>query len=296
MTTAPHMPAKAHSSEDVHARPKGILKNSNSFTGQAPSPVTATSPPTVPTISEPEETKELTLQNTLQNAGRRRSSSTTRPGTNSRRQSGASAIDENEPRLKWDEANLYLTEQERTAKMKIDEPKTPYAPHYDPAEDDEQIRLDEAQESLLNAQGIAVDELELAKPSHRKGVSEEEIPDLELGEPEENVQPVGSDDPRVFRDRSMSMDSHKSEKHVHVGGGANGSDAPADDPLLSTEEAREKHRHFEEQRKKHYEMRNIKELLAHPEDVDEEMEDDDGSEPAPPPPMPQMPQRFRSRQ
>jgi protein phosphatase inhibitor 2 len=224
--------------------------------------VTATSPHSVPTISEPEETKELTLQNTLQNAGRRRSSSTTRPGTNSRRQSGASAIDENEPRLKWDEANLYLTEQERTAKMKIDEPKTPYAPHYDPAEDDEQIRLDEAQESLLNAQGIAVDELELAKSSHRKGVSEEEIPDLELGEPEENAQPVASDDPRVFRDRSMSMDSHKSEKHVHVGGRANGSDAPADDPLLSTEEAREKHRHFEEQRKKHYEMRNIKELLA----------------------------------
>ncbi|OQD88260.1 hypothetical protein PENANT_c004G03954 [Penicillium antarcticum] len=297
MTTAPHMPAKAHSSDDVHARPKGILKNSNSFTGQAPSPMTATSPPSVPIISEPEETKELTLQNTLQNAGRRRSSSTTGPGTNSRRQSAASGIDENEPRLKWDEANLYLTEQERTAKMKIDEPKTPYAPHYDPAEDDEQIRLDEAQESLLDAQGIVVDELELAKPSHRKGVSEDDIPDFELGEPEENFQSgASSDDPRVFRDRSMSMDSHKSEKHVHVGGGANGADAPVDDPLLSTEEAREKHRHFEEQRKKHYEMRNIKELLAHPEDMDEEMDDDDGSEPGPPPPMPPMPQRFRSGQ
>lgn len=35
---------------------------------------------------------------------------------------------------------------------------------------------------------------------------------------------------------------------------------------------------------------------SHPEDVDEEMEDDDGSEPAPPPPMPQMPRRFRSGQ
>ncbi|KAJ5775586.1 uncharacterized protein N7511_000597 [Penicillium nucicola] len=316
MTTAPHMPAKAHSSEDVHARPKGaskpclqpqqtanqkpkgILKNSNSFTGQAaPSPLTASSPPSVPTISEPEETKELTLQNTLQNAGRRRSSSTTRPGTNSRRQSAASAVDENEPRLKWDEANLYLTEQERTAKMKIDEPKTPYAPHYDPAEDDEQIRRDEAQSNLLDAQGIIVDELEQAKSPHRKAVSDLEIPDLELGEPEENFQlGASSDDPRVFRDRSMSMDSHKSEKHVHVGAGANGADAPVDDPLLSTEEAREKHRHFEEQRKRHYEMRNIKELLAHPEDMDEEMEDDDGTEPGVPPPMPQLPQRFHSGQ
>jgi protein phosphatase inhibitor 2 len=32
---------------------------------------------------------------------------------------------------------------------------------------------------------------------------------------------------------------------------------------MSTEEAKEKHRQFEEHRKKHYEMRNIKELLAY---------------------------------
>lgn len=224
------------------------------------------SPPSVPTIPEPEETKELTLQNTLQNAGRRRSSSSARRGSSSRRQSTVSAHDENEPRLKWDEANLYLAEQEKTAKMKIDEPKTPYAPHYDPSEDDEHMRLEEAQQSLLDAQGIVVDELDKpTKPAqHRKGVSEDEIPDLELGEPEEHMQDVAMDDPRVFRDRSMSMDSHKSEKHVHVGvEEANGADAPDHDPLLTTEEARAKHAHFEQQRKKHYEMRNIKELLAY---------------------------------
>ncbi|KAJ5954960.1 hypothetical protein N7501_009239 [Penicillium viridicatum] len=295
MTTAPHMPAKAHSSDNVHHRPKGILKNSNSFQG-ATAPMAPISPPSVPIISEPEETKELTIQNTLQNAGRRRSSSTTH-GSNSRRQSSASAHDENEPRLKWDEANLYLTEQEKTAKMKIDEPKTPYAPHYDPSEDDEQLRLDEAQESLINAQGIVVDELDKStKPTqHRKGVSEDEIPDLELGEPEENMQDIPMDDPRVFRDRSMSTDSHKSEKHVHVGvEDVDGAEAPVHDPLLTTEEARAKHAHFEQQRRRHYEMRNIKELLAHPEDLDEEMEDTDGSEPGPPPSMPPMPERFRS--
>ncbi|KAJ5146177.1 uncharacterized protein N7515_000741 [Penicillium bovifimosum] len=294
MTTAPHMPAKAHSSDDVHQRPRGILKNSNSFQGTPA--MTAVSPPSVPTIPEPEEFKELTIQNTLQNAGRRRSSST-RPGSNSRRQSSVSAHDDdNEPRLKWDEANLYLAEQEKTAKMKIDEPKTPYAPHYDPSEDDEQMRIDEAQESLLDAQGLVVDELDKsAKPTrHRKGVSEEEIPDLELGEPEENTQSIPSED-RVFRDRSTSMDSHKSEKHVQVGvEDTNGAEVPAHDPLLSAEEARAKHAHFEEMRKKHYEMRNIKELLAHPEDQDEEMEDDDDSEPGPPPPMPQIPSQFRN--
>lgn len=224
-----------------------------------------TSPPSVPAISEPEETKELTIQNTLVNAGRR-SSSTTRRGSASRRRSSASAHDENEPRLKWDEANLYLTEQEKTAKMKIDEPKTPYAPHYDPSEDDEQMRLDEAQQSLIDAKGVVVDELDKStkSPQHRKGVSEDEIPDLELGEAEEHMQDVAMNDARVFRDRSMSTDSHKSEKHVHVGvEDANGADAPEHDPLLTTEEARAKHAHFEQQRKRHYEMRNIKELLAY---------------------------------
>ncbi|KAJ5836710.1 Protein phosphatase inhibitor 2 (IPP-2) [Penicillium robsamsonii] len=295
MTTAPHMPAKAHSSDNMHHRPRGILKNSNSFQG-ASAPMAATSPLSIPTITEPEETKELTILNTLQNAGRRRSSSTTNPGSNSRRQSSASTHDENEPRLKWDEANLYLTEQEKTAKMKIDEPKTPYAPHYDPSEDDELMRLDDAQQSLIDAQGIIVDELDSAKPTqHLKAVSEDEIPELELGEPEETMQDVPFDDARVFRDRSMSMDSHKSEKHVHVGmEDTNGAQAPAHDPLLTTEEARAKHAHFEQQRKRHYEMRNIKELLAHPEDLDEEMEDHDGSEPNPPPSMPNMPERFRN--
>lgn len=214
---------------------------------------------------ETNDTKELTLQNTLQNAGRRRSSSTTRPGSNSRRQSVASEHDENSPRLKWDEANLYLTEQERTAKMKIDEPKTPYAPHYDPTEDDEQIRLEEAQESLIDAQDVVVDELDKTTKGghHKKGVSEDDIPDLELGEPEESL-PAASDpasDPRVFRDRSMSTDSHKSEKHVHVG--PDNGDVPDADGLITTDEAKEKHRQFEQQRKRHYEMRNIKELLAY---------------------------------
>ena len=44
-------------------------------------------------------------------------------------------------RLKWDEANLYLTEQEKNSTMKIDEPKTPYAKHYDPADDEDEVRM-----------------------------------------------------------------------------------------------------------------------------------------------------------
>lgn len=238
----------------------GILKNSNS--SRAVTTAASTNiPPTSPTFAEPPDTKELTLQNTLQNAGpRRRSSSTTQPGSFSRRQSSAShQDDENSPRLKWDEANLYLTEQERTAKMKIDEPKTPYAPHYDPAEDDEEIQLEEAQESLIDVQDVVVDELDRTTKGehHKKGISEVDIPDLELGEPEENL-PAGAEedtDPRIYRDRSLSTDSQKGEKHVVVGG-------EAADGMISSVEAEEKHRQFEEHRKKHYEMKNIKELLA----------------------------------
>lgn len=243
----------------------GILKNNKSFSTDPAAAEPTVVIPAVPSIPQPDDTKELTLQNTLQNAGRRRSSSTTRRGSNVRRKSAASDHDENSPRLKWDEANLYLTEQERTAKMKIDEPKTPYAPHYDPTEDDEQIQMEEAQESLIDVQDLVVDELDETTKGghHKKGVSEEDIPDLELGEPEESLSAAAdaAADPRVFRDRSMSMESHKSEKHVQVG--PENGDVPDADHPMTTEEAQEKHRQFEKQRRQHYEMRNIKELLAY---------------------------------
>ncbi|OOQ85576.1 hypothetical protein PEBR_25282 [Penicillium brasilianum] len=297
MTTAPHLPAKAHSSDDMHSRPRGILKNSRSFQA-APVSAPVATPPTIPSIAEPEDTKELTLQNTLVNAGRRHSSSAGRPGTSSRRQSLASQHDENEPRLKWDEANLYLTEQERTAKMKIDEPKTPYAPHYDPAEDEEELRLEEAKESLIDPQDVVVDELDKTTHGgqHQKGVSEDDIPDLELGEAEENPVAQESPEQRIYRERSMSTESHKSDKHVVVNPDTNGDVAAGGDELLTTEEAKEKHRQFEEHRKKHYEMRNIKELLAHPEELEEDEmeEDEDEAEPGPPPAVPHIPEQFRN--
>jgi protein phosphatase inhibitor 2 len=158
---------------------------------------------------------------------------------------------------------LYLTEQERTAKMKIDEPKTPYAPHYDPTEDEEELRLEEARGSLIDAQDVVVDELDKTTKggNHKKGVSEDDIPDLELGEAEESTS-GGLEGPRIYRDRSMSTDSHKGEKHVVVGAETNGGEALSGDHLLNSEEAREKHRQFEKRRKMHYEMKNIKELLA----------------------------------
>ncbi|KAK5063696.1 hypothetical protein LTR16_010246, partial [Cryomyces antarcticus] len=129
----------------------GILKNSNSY--QQASPNTSVSPtsertPSVshggrPQLSHQMSEKEVVQMNTNINAGNatsRRNSSNPR-GSMSRRQSGSDgfAHDENNPRLKWDEANLFLNEQQQDSTMKIDEPKTPYAKRYDPSEDEEEL-------------------------------------------------------------------------------------------------------------------------------------------------------------
>ena len=81
------------------------------------------------------------------------------------------------PRLKWDEANLYLTEQQKSSTMKINEPKTPYTRRYDPAEDPsddeaggDQMAIDNPDEDTIMA-GI------------------DDIPGLDLGEPAEAVPP-----------------------------------------------------------------------------------------------------------
>ncbi|OJJ79597.1 PP1-complex regulatory subunit GLC8 [Aspergillus glaucus CBS 516.65] len=284
----------------VGDKPKGILKNSSINPTQPPTTTTTEitiSPPAPPADqhhSNPNDTdtKELTLQNTLQNAGRRRSSSaTTHRLPSSRRPSLANfhEDDENNQRLRWDEANLYLAEQEKTAKMKIDEPKTPFAPQYDPAEDEEEMQMAEAEESLIDAQDVRVDELERGKKVvQKRPVAEEEIPELELGEAEES-HPAGDEEERIVRERRAS---HDGEKHVVVGGeGADGGDGVGDE-LLSPEEAEEKHRKFEERRKRHYEMRNVKEILAHPEELDEMDEDEDEDEQPIPPPVPKIPERF----
>ena len=153
-----------------------------------------------------------------------------------------------DPRLKWDEANLYLTEQEKSSTMKIEEPKTPYAKHYDPAEDEDEMRT-------LDAGELVVDELD-----RKKGRSkEDEIPGLELGEPEEVVpKHEPSDEGRIVRSGSLKGESKsvvvddRSDDGVHNGEMAGWS-----------KEEREKHRRFEERRKRHYEMKNIKGMLGY---------------------------------
>jgi protein phosphatase inhibitor 2 len=239
----------------------GILKNSFQR-----------SPPVSPTKEREDLTeKELVIQNTQANAGHRRSSSAASRPAGSRRQSSRTpsmSAEDSQQRLKWDEANLYLTEQERTSTMKITEPKTPYAKHYDPSEDDDDDDLD----------------MELGGGSGAgRG---EDIPNLNLGEPEEAVPEDEFDS------------SHKKESKVHV----NDDDATplhdADGDLLGlSAEELEKHRRFEELRKKHYEMSEAVGLLGHPEAMDEDADEDDeddedetgGKKAKTVPPVPKLP-------
>ncbi|EEH05415.1 conserved hypothetical protein [Histoplasma capsulatum G186AR] len=285
--------------DGMQKQPKGILKNRPCSQG--------TPPQTSPTISgstispqPPIDTKELTLQNTLQNAGR----PTTNPRSSiSRRQSSASRPNggihtdggdgENSPRLKWDEVNLYLTEQERTSTMKIDEPKTPYAPHYNPDDDEDDTDM----EMGIDTDDLAVDELDMYR-TRKHGVRDDDIPGLELGELEESgwVEGPPSGSGRITRDNRRMSDgsSGRPGKHVVVGEDGSADDRAADH---HSPEAGEKHRDFEEKRRKHYEMSMVKGLLGHPEDIDALAGDDDDDESnEQPPPMPKIPNDFTSTQ
>lgn len=93
------------------------------------------------------------------------------------------------PNLKWDEINLYKTEQEKCATMRIDEPKTPYEGGFDPL--GEYYREDDPEEiPLLElGQGQFDDESELAanQPVEQEAedngsldLEEQELRELEL--------------------------------------------------------------------------------------------------------------------
>ncbi|KAF1847718.1 uncharacterized protein K460DRAFT_280530 [Cucurbitaria berberidis CBS 394.84] len=253
-------PTQLHSPSSHAEQPRGILKKASSYRSNSQASPTSELPPAASPIAERPQLgrgmseKEIVLENTLRNAGGHRRSSSNARGPGSRRQSGVGSLDDSNPQLKWDEANLYLNEQNRDSTMKIDEPKTPYAKQYDPTEDEEEVEM-------LNAEELRVDELD-DKPKRKPRI--EDIPEFDLGEPEvqgrtESHTPEG--EKRVMVEQDTEEDA-----------GYHGELLPN-----ATQEEREKHRKFDEMRKKHYEMRNVKDLLGHPEDD----EDDEQARPLP---------------
>ncbi|SPN98952.1 related to Glc8 protein [Cephalotrichum gorgonifer] len=162
-------------------RPRGILKNPSH-----------SSPPTSPNlIDQPIAAKEVTIANTHFNAGTRRTpsgSGPVRPRASSHTPSLTGDLShlESSQRLKWDEANLYLTEQERTPKMKIDEPKTPFAKGYDPLDDPSDIE----------------DGLDLGEP-------ERQVPERRLSDGSRKAVHVADQD----QHEELGMTAEEKEKH-----------------------------------------------------------------------------------
>ena len=218
------------------------------------------------------DAKEITIANTHYNAGHRRSSSAaSRPGGSRRPSSRAPSVgaedNDGNMRLKWDEANLYLTEQERTSTMKITEPKTPYAKHYDPMEDPSDDERDRIVTPMDVDELDRIDGVEGAHHgSHHKkasrGAAEEEIPGLSLGEPEEAVP-----------ENEFGSEAGKRPRAVHVNSSRSEPGDEDDETAGMTPEEREKHHRFQEMRKKHYEMKNVAKFLGHPEELEDPEEE-----------------------
>lgn len=164
--------------------------------------------------------------------------------------------------------------------MKINEPKTPYAKHYDPAEDPSDE--DEDMAEPIDRNKIDLDRVDGVSPiqkSSRRRYVEDDIPGLSLGEPEEAV-PDGE-----FA--TGHHHHHSRPRAVHVDSTGSGHDTDGEEYVGMTAEEREKHRKFEEMRKKHYEMKNVAALLGHPEDDVDDDDDENGDGAVPPvPPMP----------
>ncbi|KAJ8099974.1 hypothetical protein POJ06DRAFT_120962 [Lipomyces tetrasporus] len=226
------------------SHPRGILKN------PPPAELYHQQPPPID--------HEVLLRNTRTNAAqhgdhnnlhtRRLSTSSSDAAASMNGQADAAA------RLKWDEANIYLTEQERTATMKITEPKTPYAHSVDLSDLLDEDDFDESDGIVLN--GV----------NGNRG--RDDVPGLDLGEPEE-VVPV----PR-FSSATIVTDGEEGERRISLDDTAPGAVDEDDEPHDGEEE---RHRRFEEMRKKHYEMKDALKLAHQLQEQDEDDEDEDGA-------------------
>ncbi|KAI3402721.2 hypothetical protein KGF56_004395 [Candida oxycetoniae] len=152
--------------------------------------------------------------------------------------------------LKWDEVNIYKNEQEKSAKMKIDEPKTPYEGGFNP--EGEYYRDDDDDENAT---------------ANVQVVDEQDIPEFELGEGEYDKAPhhvsASLHGGQVIKEQN-STDNVDDEEEVE------------ETPLS----AEERHKRFEEKRKEHYHLKALplKQNMAIPDDDDNNEEQEEEKE------------------
>lgn len=101
----------------------------------------------------------------------------------------------NNEHLKWDEINLYKTEQEKCATMKIDEPKTPYTGGFNP--DGEYYQEDEIDIPAFNLGESELDKQSAPQDSLNGGliyVDPDQEDDEEEGDKEEESKPLTAEE------------------------------------------------------------------------------------------------------
>ena len=140
--------------------------------------------------------------------------------------------------------------------MKITEPKTPYQ-----FGDGGAMQEEEEEDVAIDPRYVNVDEVEMQKKKTNKSTAkksrESDIPGLDIGDPEEEGSDTGGgsatmndDNARIVRSGSAASEKHVSTEDVQEQVG------------MPTREEQEKHRLFEAQRKRHYEMGDVKGLLG----------------------------------
>ncbi|KAJ1922755.1 hypothetical protein IWQ60_006319 [Tieghemiomyces parasiticus] len=160
------------------------------------------------------------------------------------------------PSLKWDEDSLLLTEAQKDAKMKIDEPKTPYVysnPEDDIGDDMEEMTLSHSPHKSPKS-----------SPSHhRVHISsgseweEDEEPVTEEGRLPSYIAPLQATPPMSCDAQSelwLTLRFELLTSSIHVD--------------------KAKHRRFLKLRSNHY---NMKEAFVRPSDMEDVEDDDDGN-------------------
>ncbi|KAG2210925.1 hypothetical protein INT47_000082 [Mucor saturninus] len=137
-------------------------------------------------------------------------------------------------RLRWDEANLELTESQKDSTMKVDEPKTPY------------VRYDADTDQVLNLDDI---------PEIAYGVGSSRA------EPEEFTLDGGLESDKGSVTSNNTSD--KSRRRVSV----SDDDWEMEEPQEEDEEAEQRHEEFLRKRAMHYHMGAA---LRHDDDKDDE--------------------------
>ncbi|ODQ68591.1 hypothetical protein NADFUDRAFT_81497 [Nadsonia fulvescens var. elongata DSM 6958] len=152
------------------------------------------------------------------------------------------------PHLKWDEANLYLTEMQKDSTMKVDEPKTPYQ---GPSGSNEYYSKDDIDvDGELELEPLDDVPFSLGKSEEEAGLTGFEIA--------ENNRII-IDEEQVRADLARDLENQERERREE-------------------EEEESKHSDFEKKRKQHYhhevDMKLARQLAAEAEAEDDEEDEE----------------------